>query len=384
MHLNLQFQSLFLTHKEPLLNHRYITNGMIEPLLKNLPDWFNVTIIGKSVKGLPIYSVKVGRGNTKILMWSQMHGNESTTTKAIFDMFNCFEAKSLESLLDRCQLCIIPILNPDGAEAYTRHNVNDIDLNRDAQNRSQPESRALRSLFDEFKPDFCFNLHGQRSIFSAGKKECPATLSFLAPAQDKDRSVSKTRKTAMALIVAINKALQQVIPDQIGLYNDDFNINCVGDTFQSLHVPTILFEAGHYHLDYGREAVRQFIFMALLTAIQTISDDSEGMTDYKSYFDIPGNKKIYNDIIIRNVKLKDHEPSVDIAIQYEEILKDGKIIFQPKIDKIKTSIQKFAHKTIFGHHQVIQGENKDQFTAGNAIDFVIINNEKYSLKTDKS
>ena len=113
-----------------------------------------------------------------------MHGNESTTTKAIFDLFNYFELADSKALLEACTLLIIPILNPDGAEAYTRFNKNQVDLNRDAQALTQSESKILRTSFESFKPHFCFNMHGQRTIFSAGNTSNSAVLSFLSPSEN--------------------------------------------------------------------------------------------------------------------------------------------------------------------------------------------------------
>ena len=104
---------------------------------------------------------------------------------------------------------IIPQLNPDGSSAYTRFNRNNIDLNRDALDLSQPESIALNEVFKSFSPDFCFNLHGQRSIFAAGKRGKPATLSFV-PAAD-DKKVLPARIKAMQLIALINNDLQKFI-----------------------------------------------------------------------------------------------------------------------------------------------------------------------------
>ena len=82
-------------------------------------------------------------------MWSQMHGNETTTTKALIDCFNLFESNNefSNTILNSCTLYIIPILNPDGAEKYTRFNSNSVDLNRDAQNLSQAESKVLNKVF---------------------------------------------------------------------------------------------------------------------------------------------------------------------------------------------------------------------------------------------
>ena len=124
------------------------------------------------------------------------------------------------------------MLNPDGAAVYARVNANGIDLNRDAQERTQPESVVLRNTFDEFCPDFCFNLHDQRTIFNVGTTAKPATVSFLAPAHNDERSISKSRAISMQLVAAMNSVLQSIIPGRVGRYDDAFNANCVGDTFQ--------------------------------------------------------------------------------------------------------------------------------------------------------
>ena len=170
----------FLSVTETKLSGRYVTNTHIEPLLSS----YNYSIIGHSTSGLPIYRIRIGTGNTKLLMWSQMHGNESTTTKSLFDLLNFLNTNP--DWFDDLQLSIIPILNPDGAKAYTRVNANQVDLNRDAIELSQIESRVLREEFDRFSPDFAFNLHDQRTIFGVNGK--PATVSLLAPASDKDRN----------------------------------------------------------------------------------------------------------------------------------------------------------------------------------------------------
>ncbi|WP_273566708.1 DUF2817 domain-containing protein [Maribacter halichondriae] len=97
-------------------------------------------------------------------------------------------------MLEQCSLVILPMLNPDGAEVYTRVNANNVDLNRDAQERTQPESRILRQVFEEFRPEYCFNLHDQRTIYNVGDTNKPATVSFLSPAFDIERSISVSRK----------------------------------------------------------------------------------------------------------------------------------------------------------------------------------------------
>jgi hypothetical protein len=372
-------KSLFLKHKESSLFHRYITNNHILPLLEKLTANFKVEVIGKSVLNDSIYGVKIGKGQKRILMWSQMHGNESTTTKAIFDLFNTFAINDSEinQILENCTIYFIPILNPDGAKAYTRINANEVDLNRDAQLRSQPESKVLHAAFETFKPHYCYNLHGQRTIFSAGNTNKSATVSFLAPAQDAACTITPNRKIAMEIIGVMNDALQELIPNQIGVYDDAFNLNCVGDTFQSENVPTILFEAGHFHNDYGRDKTREYIYISLLKSLAYISNNDVNGSKYESYLSIPENDKCFYDIIIRKAKVEGW--SVDIAILYKETLINGIVQFVPIVEKIEKLVDYYGHKEINANNMEVFDENFKTLTAGSENDFVIMNNEKISL-----
>jgi len=368
------------TCKETSLFHRYITLQHISPLLKKLEHHFDIRIIGQSVLGLSIHAIKIGTGNHKILMWSQMHGNESTTTKAVFDLCNLFaenDHDKVRNILKSCTIAIIPMLNPDGAKAYTRLNANGVDLNRDAQKLSQPESKILRSFFNDFKPDFCFNLHGQRTIFSAGSNNLPATISFLAPAQDERCTITENRKKAMEIISAMNVILQGQIPNQVGIYDDAFNINCVGDTFQTQNVPTILVEAGHYTNDYPREETRRLVFQSLLTALNYIATTKITGDSYKPYFDIPENEKLFYDIIIRNASV--NSQIQDIGIMYQEKLIKNKVEFIPVVEKISNLKSFYAHRKINANKNEVFADDLKPLNEGVEIDFVLIKNERISL-----
>ena len=149
-------KELYEKIKEQSITGRYVVHSQIQEVLNNLPSSYKIEHVGSSVLGKSINTVKIGTGKEKVFMWSQMHGNESTTTKAVCDLFNFLVSDDVlaKSILNHCTLMIIPMLNPDGAEAYTRVNANEVDLNRDAQDRSQPESNVLRDVFERFEPDF--------------------------------------------------------------------------------------------------------------------------------------------------------------------------------------------------------------------------------------
>jgi hypothetical protein len=335
--------------KETALSGRYIHHEHLLPILNKLQSPCKVEQVGFSVNGLPIEKITVGQGPTKVFMWSQMHGNESTTTKAVFDLLKALSLgyDNTSNLLEKLTLVIIPMLNPDGALAYTRFNANDIDLNRDAQDRTQPESKVLRAVFDVFAPNFCFNLHDQRTIFSAGSVPKPATLSFLSPAADADRTVIENRLSAMNLIAAINKEMQQFIPGQIGRYDDAFNANCVGDAFQMLSTPTILFEAGHFHGDYEREKTRKYVFLALWKALESVAFNTMDSNSKKAYVAIPENQKCFFDILVHNAHLLNSTLEVgnSVGILYKEQLFKDNIHLQPFIDKTGVLDGYFGHLT---------------------------------------
>lgn len=363
---------LFSTFKETKLCNRYITNKHIIPILKKLGMNFKVNVLGYSENKLPIYGVNFGNGTNKILMWSQMHGNESTTTKALFDFFNYLKSMPVE-VFSNFSICVIPILNPDGAEVYTRLNYRGVDLNRDAQLRSQSESRILRDLFDSFQPDYCFNLHDQRTIFSSGNIKKPATLSFLSPAQNITRDLSKNRLEAMAIIGYVSRELLQNCKADIGIgrYDDSFNLQCVGDTFQSLGVPTLLFEAGHYSGDYTRDITRKYIFKSLLLSLAYILNPNNKQAMVKLYHRIPENKKLFFDLILKNSNPSN--PKISIAVQFKEILLDEQVIFVPTVEKVGDLSNYYGHFEFDLKNPKYSHLTDLELTVGTEIDFELLN-----------
>lgn len=340
--------SLYSQHKEPALNGRYVTLEHLIPLLEKYGKKFKTSVVGTSVKGENIWSITAGNGPIKIFIWSQMHGNESTTTKAIFDFLNFLSGGTNEAkrFLSEFTFLILPMVNPDGAKAYTRVNANNVDLNRDAADLSQPESRALREAFENFKPHWCYNMHDQRTIFAVGDIGKPATMSFLAPSYNEARDINDCRLKAMNVIAAINKTLQEYIPGQVGRFDDGFNINCIGDTFQVLGVSTLLFEAGHYPGDYEREITRKFVFFALLSGLSAIYENVIVVNESERYFEIPQNKIAFYDMIWKNVKINYENKEIisNFASQYKEALIDNSVIFEAIISEIGNLSDFHGHK----------------------------------------
>ena len=341
----MQITSWYTDNFEDRLTGRYITIKHILPLLDSYRNIFNVSVAGFSEMEIEIPLVTFGKGAKKVLIWSQMHGNESTTTKALFDFFKYISVNNQQTaqLLSQYSFYVLPILNPDGAALYTRENANNIDLNRDAEDVSQSESRVLRSIFDSLQPHLCLNMHDQRSIFGIDGPK-PATLSFLAPSADALKTITPAREIAMELIVKMKNYILAYHHDQIGRFDDTFNQNCVGDSFTSTGSPTILFEAGHYPNDYSREQSRSFVFHALIALFDLDTASQNNSLDYKEYFTIPENQKIYKDVVLYNVRVDGEDNLQTISFQYKEKLLHQKIEFELYFDSMQEKNNVFGHQ----------------------------------------
>lgn len=334
-----------------MTDKRYFPPQRLAAFLADLNAAVKQTVIGSSTNGLPIHQLQLGTGSKKILMWSQMHGNETTTTKALTDLIPWLLEDKQLPLLNAFSFYIIPQLNPDGALAYTRENANGMDLNRDAQTLAELESRVLRAQYQTIAPDLALNLHGQRTIYGAGTQGNAASLSFLAPAANEERTITPAREHAMKAIVAIYKALETTLPQGIGRYDDSFNPNCVGDAFTQAGTPTILFEAGHFPNDYQREISRKLIFQSFKALFFHLYDNEE--LQVEDYFRIPENTKIFVDIILSPVSVVDQGvlyENQQLAIQYQEALKGGELKFIPTYHSYGSRVVFRAHRYIDTTH----------------------------------
>jgi len=316
--------------KVKAIHGRYLPPATVYNFLKAGGVADGLVSAGRSVEDREILALKFGYGPNRVLAWSQMHGNESTTTKALLDFIQECRLNP-PSWLENVELLLIPVLNPDGARAYTRFNANKVDLNRDAERLSQPESLALRRLFDSFQPHYCLNLHDQRTIYGVGTPPRAATLSFLAPAADPERGFSASRHRAAGLIGMMVEGVQSEIG--VGRYDDTFNLNCVGDSFQAAGVPTILVEAGHYPGDYEREVTRFYVYRALCKAMEGIGKGPGAFTSLPHYQAIPENTTPFVDILVENAHLllPDLPSGHKLALQFEEVLQEQSIDFRPKV-----------------------------------------------------
>lgn len=320
--------------EEKRINDRFFKHADLIKILDSHKENFNLKEVGLSTNKLSINLLTWGKGPIRIFLWSQMHGDEATATMAIADFLNFVSlATQFQNIIDllseKCTLFILPMLNPDGAEIFVRRNAMDIDINRDFHSQQSPEGRTLRSLRNEIKPHFGFNLHDQSTLWSTGSTGNPATISLLAPAYDKALSINSTREDAMKVIAVMNSSLKKIIPNHIGRFDDEYEPRAFGDNFQAAGTSTILIEAGGFYNDIEKQYIRKIFFKAMLSGLVSIADESYRKAKIKNYFSIPENKKLHFHILLRNCKLeKNGIPyMLDIGLCAEEELSlDGRSV----------------------------------------------------------
>ncbi len=329
--LSQQLWETYSKFKEEKISKRRIKHEDIQPLIADLKrnPSFSVRKVGESIQGRDLSLVSHGEGETDIFLWSQMHGDESTATMAIFDILNFFASDSFkaekEQLLKNVTLHFLPMLNPDGAEVFQRRNTLGIDINRDALRLQSPEGETLKRVRDSLEADFGFNLHDQSKYYNAEATDKPATISFLAPAYNYEKSINEIRGDAMRVIVGINKELQKVMPGQVAKYNDDFEPRAFGDNIQKWGTSTILIESGGFSGDPEKQQIRKMNYLAILSAIFSISEQDYKEQEISEYEKIPENdSKLFDlKLIGLNYKLLGDNYILDVGINHNEVPHPG-------------------------------------------------------------
>jgi len=118
-----------------------------------------------------------------VLLIGGVHGNETEGVRFMEDFTREFVLNNNgKDLL--FNLCVLPVLNPDGFVEFQRGNAAKIDLNRNMPTKdwtpiasepkyypgpnpgSEPETVALLKILDMFKPDFIISFHSWKPMIN--------------------------------------------------------------------------------------------------------------------------------------------------------------------------------------------------------------------------
>ena len=138
------------------------------------------SVYGASLEGVPLTVYLPETTRTEIVILASIHGDEAETTVVVSEALRCIPRGDLQCAVILCG-------NPDGVLRGTRGNSRGVDLNRNfptsnwspdpvhyktrandardialspgAEAASEPETRALLSLLDQWKPRAIVSLH---------------------------------------------------------------------------------------------------------------------------------------------------------------------------------------------------------------------------------
>jgi hypothetical protein len=228
-----------------------------------------------------------------VLLWSQMHGDESTATMALADVVAWLGDPASRGdplharLAAALTVVVVPMLNPDGAERFRRENAMGVDVNRDAVQLATPEARALRALRDAVRPAFAFNLHDQVPRTVGGRGGPNVAVALLAPPADAARSYGPTRAAARLVAAELAAVLERELPGRVARYDDTFTPSAFGELMQRTGTSTVLLESGLLPGDAQRQRLRAVNVVALVAALDVIATGRFRTADPRAYDRLP-------------------------------------------------------------------------------------------------
>ncbi len=348
--------------KEEGFDKRRFSHEKLEEIILKIAEDARIShrVVGNSIEGRAIHLLSLGEGPVQVFFWSQMHGDESTATRSIPDIFNFLLTDASDEfdglrkeIFANITLHVLPMLNPDGATLFQRRNLLNVDINRDALRLQSPEARVLKTVRDSLDADFGFNLHDQNTRYTAGKTQSPATISFLAPAYNHEKEINTVREAAMLLIGDLYEGLSAVIPGKIAKYDDEHESRAFGDNIQKWGTSTVLVESGGFPNDPDKQYIRQLNFTLLLAALQSIAMESYQNQKLENYDAIPENDRYLYDLLIRNAKweLKGEKFNVDLGINHHEVN-----IKESTDYKYRSSVEEFGDMSVFYGYETLDAE----------------------------
>lgn len=128
-----KFQHSNLVNPKKNISHKEM-EYIVHVFSKLYPELTELVKIGSSVEGRAIYALRIGNGETEILMDASMHGREHMTTNVLLEMIDEYIRAYKEGskigefkvnkILDKVSIWFVPMMNPDGVTlVQTSENV---------------------------------------------------------------------------------------------------------------------------------------------------------------------------------------------------------------------------------------------------------------------
>ena len=127
--------------------------------------------IGQTQRGVALEALVLARstrtdaatlaalGKPTVLLVSQQHGNEPAGSEALLVIARELAQGTLQPLLEKINVVIVPRANPDGANTDLRATSSGLDMNRDHLLLNTPEAQALAKLQHSYQPTVVMDAH---------------------------------------------------------------------------------------------------------------------------------------------------------------------------------------------------------------------------------
>ncbi|GAA2374498.1 M14 family zinc carboxypeptidase [Nonomuraea africana] len=143
-------------------NYADVVQGL-DRIVRTSKGLVTVHNAGRSGEGRDLLYATVGHGPDVFWLQARIHGNELHSTESALQMLDHLASGDPDARLirERMTVIVIPMYNPDGAEANIRQSTTParVDLNRDWENFAQPESRAWYAVWAAKRPRLALDLH---------------------------------------------------------------------------------------------------------------------------------------------------------------------------------------------------------------------------------
>ena len=160
---DLTIEDLWQDIPENMTSASDIVNMTLE--IEKSPRVTNFTEVGYSLNKQPMILVEFGDYDPDVptvYFVAAQHGNEPASVDSAYLMVRHFARgipEEIDPILDKINLAILVMVNPDGRDNGTRGNANGTDLNRDHMKLLEPEGKAMHRAFHKVHPSVTVDMH---------------------------------------------------------------------------------------------------------------------------------------------------------------------------------------------------------------------------------
>jgi hypothetical protein len=160
-------------------------------------------------------------------------------------------------------------------------------------------------------------------LYSVGNSAHQTHIAFLATAADEAGTWTESRLRAGKLANRLTRLTQQVIPNKVAKWTDEFNARAFGDTFQQRGYGLLLLESGGAGWDLEKQSLRQLNAAILLDAFYSIATETYQQENTEIYESLETNERQIFDIKLIQAPLEQAgKIRADIGINLKETASD--------------------------------------------------------------